>query len=331
MNRPHVLVIIPCFNEARHIAHKLRNTLALTYAEKTIVVVDDRSSDRTVEEASRFADHGVRVFSNTGPPGKNRAVALALERIPSELACVTDADALVPPHALEALVAPFRDPAVGAACGKQGYLTRQQWERGEWRSTRLDLIDRMSHALRLLENRLNSMVGLHGQFLVFRRTGQGWIDDGIRGDDVELTFRMCREGFRVLYVPTIEHFELVPPDRHSHDRQRARRAQAVQASFLRHWTMLLNPRYGWFGLVCFPLEFFCYVVQPVLVLGLGVAVVVHGVTRLLRGELADLVLLLGVGVLAVGSPLRRYLAVNLLLLKGLGPLVRRRTLGDRWA
>ena len=92
--------------------------------------------------------------------------------------------------------------------------------------------------------------------------------------------------------------------------------------------MLFNPRYGWFGLICFPLESMLYIVQPALVLiggGLLVGGLVwhsarHGVQNAAG---AAMMLLVAGGVL-----LRRYVWINAILLRGL--LRLRAPLHDRW-
>ena len=320
---PHVLIVIPCHNEAPRIARKLRNTLALTYPAKTIIVVDDYSSDGTEAEARRVSAQGVLVLRNAGSPGKNSAVAEALRRVASDLLCLTDADVLVGPDALERLVAQLADARVGAACGVQRFLAPTAWDAGELAPLPMSPEDRCSHVLRIVETRIDSMVSPHGQFLLVRRTAEPWIEPGIRGDDVEIGLRMRAGGLRVVYVPETSFYDRLPEGTGGYFRQRFRRAQAVQERFLRHWRMLFNPRYGWFGLVCFPAEFFLYVLQPVVALAVALGWLAA------RGH--ALLGLIAAAIVAGLPPLRRYAAVNALLLWGLLRLGRGRGLGDRWA
>jgi cellulose synthase/poly-beta-1,6-N-acetylglucosamine synthase-like glycosyltransferase len=308
----------------------LHNTFALDYAQKTVVVVDDHSTDQTVVEAHRFDEAGVAVLQNTGTPGKNTAVALALRRFSSELVCVTDADVLVPPDALGRLVEPFADPLVGAACGVQRYVTPQQWEQGELVPLPMTPEDRCSHLLRLFETRLDSIVGLHGQFLMVRRILDSWVEPGIRCDDVEVGLRVRAKGLRVVYIPATAFFDLLPSGAVGYYRQRYRRGQAVQACLLRHRAFLFNSRYGWFGWVCFPLEFFLYVLQPIVVMAMGLG----GGWMWIRSEPAQahtwLVGVAGLSACLFVPHLRRYVAVNAVLLWGLIALLVGQRVSDRW-
>lgn len=325
--KPHVLVIIPAYNESESLERKLENTLALRYTPKTIVVVDDHSTDSTYETARRFADRGVRVLRNAMAPGKNNAVATAARAVPSDLICLTDADVLAPPDTLDILVAHLSD-SVGVVCGKQGYLTQRQWEQGELRSAPLDLVDGFYHLIRMLQTKVDSVVGPHGQLLLARRRGDDWIPAGIRCDDVELALRLRAEGLRTRYVPATQFFERRPDER-VYYRQRYRRGQAVQASLLRHWRMLLNPRYGLFGVVCFPLEFALYVVQPVALLLAMTLLLAPALPVLTSGVKGAALLTVLAGVVALPAT-RQYLVINGLLLWGLLATVMGRRPRDRW-
>lgn len=325
-----VAVIIPCHNEARTIQRKIQNTLALTYPAKTIVVVDDYSSDQTFERAQAAAEPGVLLLRNAGRAGKNSAVATALAHVPSDLACLTDADVLVPPDALSTLVACFQDARVGVACGKREHLTWEQWERGELRAAPLGQEDRMADFLHLLENRLDSVVLPYGEFLVFRRTGEDAVPEGLRCDDVEIGLRARRRGQRVVYVPSTQHFGLTAQERGGYVRQRYRRGQAVQDLLLRRWRMLFNPRYGWFGVVCFPLEFLLFVIQPVVVFAaLGLAALM-GLRFGMRHPESVPFLLAGAAALTLIPFVRRYLTVNAFLLGGLVARCAGQRVSDRW-
>ena len=209
---PHVLIVIPCHNEAARLDVKIRNTLALTYPAKTIIVIDDHSADQTFERAATWQRHGIQVVRNAGLPGKNAAVATALQRIPSDLLCLTDADVLVRPDALSILVNALTDARVGVACGVQRCVTAERWQREELAALPMTPEDRCSHWLRIVETALDSMVAPHGQFLLVRRRGDAWIEPGIRCDDVEIGLQMRRSGWRVVYVPSTEFYDLASAD-----------------------------------------------------------------------------------------------------------------------
>jgi glycosyltransferase involved in cell wall biosynthesis len=76
MRKPLVSILIPAYNAEDWIADSLRSAIGQTWTEKEIIVVDDGSTDRTVEIAQRFASDTVSILrqSNSGPAAaRNRA------------------------------------------------------------------------------------------------------------------------------------------------------------------------------------------------------------------------------------------------------------------
>jgi len=70
--QPLVSILIPAFNAQEWIADTLRSAIAQTWDRKEINVVDDGSSDRTLEIARQFESESVRVISQ-----KNQGAAAA--------------------------------------------------------------------------------------------------------------------------------------------------------------------------------------------------------------------------------------------------------------
>lgn len=100
----HVSIIVPCFNAARFIGKTIESVLAQTYSSFELIVVDDRSTDKSVEivEAYSRADPRVRLIKmpkNTGAPAAPRNAGIAAAR--GEWVSFLDADDLWHPRKLE--------------------------------------------------------------------------------------------------------------------------------------------------------------------------------------------------------------------------------------
>ncbi len=104
---PRVSVIIPARDEERTIERTVRAFLAQTYPEVEIVVVNDRSVDRTGEILARFET--ILVVHNEEPPpgwlGKPWALHQGSHHATGELLLFVDADVIYEPDALTSAVA----------------------------------------------------------------------------------------------------------------------------------------------------------------------------------------------------------------------------------
>jgi chlorobactene glucosyltransferase len=102
-----VSVIIPARNEAETIETVVRSVLASTYEPLEVIVVDDRSSDRTGEIVARIAAEDARLRLVRGeelPPGwfgKPRACWQGYRAAGGEILVFTDADTRHEPALLE--------------------------------------------------------------------------------------------------------------------------------------------------------------------------------------------------------------------------------------
>jgi cellulose synthase/poly-beta-1,6-N-acetylglucosamine synthase-like glycosyltransferase len=111
-------VVVPAFNEGKVICNSIRALLASRLQQFDILVVDDGSSDDTVELVRReFGAPGrVRVVTKSNG-GKWSALNEALRRTDAEIVVTLDADTVFEPDALGLLVRHFADPKVAAVAG----------------------------------------------------------------------------------------------------------------------------------------------------------------------------------------------------------------------
>ncbi len=69
-----VSIIIPCYNREKYVGEAIESALGQTYPHKEVIVVDDGSTDRSIEVIKSFGD---RVRWETGP---NRGAPAGAER-----------------------------------------------------------------------------------------------------------------------------------------------------------------------------------------------------------------------------------------------------------
>ena len=111
---PRVSIIVPARNEAEHIRETLVQLLALDYSNYEIIVVNDRSTDRTGksmdEVAANSQAHGLLkvIHISELPPGwlgKTHAMWTAGQQASGDWLLFTDADVLFKPDSLRRAVA----------------------------------------------------------------------------------------------------------------------------------------------------------------------------------------------------------------------------------
>lgn len=109
-----VSVIVPCYNAAPYLGQALGSALAQSRSPDEVIVVDDGSTDGSPEIAESFGGC-VRVVSErrgNAPETRNRGAALAT----GEALLFLDADDVLGPWAVEALLDTLRDKGGIAAC-----------------------------------------------------------------------------------------------------------------------------------------------------------------------------------------------------------------------
>jgi len=106
--KPLVSILIPAYNAEGSIAQTIQSVIAQTWPRKEIIVVDDESRDRTVEEARRFASKEVAVVTveNRGAAAaRNHALKLSQ----GDYIQFLDADDLLGPDKIASQITALRE------------------------------------------------------------------------------------------------------------------------------------------------------------------------------------------------------------------------------
>jgi cellulose synthase/poly-beta-1,6-N-acetylglucosamine synthase-like glycosyltransferase len=214
---PSVSVIIPAYNEERHIARRLENLLALDYPREQleIVVASDASSDGTnaIVEAVAATEPLVRLL-DCPRGGKVAAQDRAVRQTTSDVVAFSDGNATWAPDALRQLVANLADPDVAYVCGQ----LRLQTATG---TNREGTYWRYEMKLREAESRLGSITGGNGSIYAVKRDDYIEVDP-TWGHDLSFPYRMVQAGRRAVYEPEAHAFEKPTPSNETEYRRKVR-------------------------------------------------------------------------------------------------------------
>jgi GT2 family glycosyltransferase len=113
-----VSVTIVTYNSGRFIKRCLESVLAQRYSLKEVIVVDNASTDGTIDILDQFTDR-VRIVSNDENIGFSAAQNQAIGLSNGEWILTLNPDVLLMPNFIQSLVdAGNRDPQIGTVCGK---------------------------------------------------------------------------------------------------------------------------------------------------------------------------------------------------------------------
>ena len=203
---PTVTLLIPAYNEASHIAGKIRNSLQLDYpAEKIeILVCCDGSRDDTPEIAQGMAD-GVRVRVLRFPENRGKISTLndGVRQARGEIVVFSDASTLLYRDSVRWLMTNFADPAVGAASGKYTVIAADEVGIGQAES----FYWKYETLMKVHESELDSILGAHGALHAIRRALYPYPAAGTINDDYVVSVSVLAKGYRAVYEPLAIAYE----------------------------------------------------------------------------------------------------------------------------
>lgn len=90
---PFFSVVIPVYNKGPHIHRSISSVLNQTYQNFELILVNDASTDNSLEEIQKFTDDRIRLYQRTEPgPGGYAARNLGIEKAKGQWVAFLDAD-----------------------------------------------------------------------------------------------------------------------------------------------------------------------------------------------------------------------------------------------
>ncbi|MDR3404580.1 MAG: polysaccharide deacetylase family protein [Chthoniobacter sp.] len=260
---PTVTVIMAAYNEETVIVRSVASLLRSDYPDLDIVVVNDGSTDATLELLHETFGSNARITILDQPnSGKMAAMNRALGAANGEIIMLADADTLFPPNAVHKLVRHFGDDRVGAVAAgvrignaSDNILTR--WQALEYSTCQN--FDRRGFDL------INCIPVIAGAAGAVRRAAimeLGGFSPDTLNEDMDMTWQLLRAGWRIVNDSEAVAYTEAPNTLRSFLRQRFRWAYGTFQCLWKHRDAL--GRYGALGWVALPIQWLHQVLLPLL-------------------------------------------------------------------
>lgn len=240
---PPVSIIVPAYNEGRVLERALTSLMRLDYPEYEVLVVDDGSTDDTLEIASQWeGQRGSGLFRVITKPNGGKASALnaGIAHSLHPLVMSMDADSYVEPRTLLAAARHFSDPAVGAVAGNVKVENRGTIV------TRLQALEYIEglNMPRRAQGFVAAVNIVPGPVGVFRREALeeiGGYDTDTFAEDCDLTLKMMAAGWRVEYEDQAIAWSEAPESWRDLTQQRYRWTRGILQTIRKRKRIFLRP------------------------------------------------------------------------------------------
>src|SRR3989344_6836636 len=98
---PRISVIMPVYNGEKYIAGSVQSVLAQTFTNFELIIINDASTDKTLEVLRRFKDPRISIQTNEKNMGSAASRTKAIAQATSAYIALLDADDLAHPRRLE--------------------------------------------------------------------------------------------------------------------------------------------------------------------------------------------------------------------------------------
>ncbi|MFA5077622.1 MAG: glycosyltransferase family 2 protein [Candidatus Micrarchaeia archaeon] len=251
---PRLSVIIPSYNSKSTIFKTLGAVKASVYPGKMeVIVVDDGSTDGSRELLG--SAKGIRLLALEKNEGKAGAINAALKSATGEVVACVDSDSYPEPEAFaEAVSVLMEDEEIGVvSCFVK--------------VANPDNLLKKFQDIEFLTGFGFFQIGVHfldaisvapGPTSVFRKSALekvGGFDERNITEDLEIVWRLRKNGYRIGHTPNAVIYTEVPGDIVSLLKQRIRWYRGKFYNVQKHSDVLFNPKYGLFSTLVVPFSF----------------------------------------------------------------------------
>jgi len=245
-NLPFFSLIVPVKNEEKVVGRILDALSHLNYPvnKKEVIIVEDGSTDRTVElcvEHAKKHHMNIKILHKPSSSGKPSAINLGIKYAKGDIVGIFDADSVPDPNALTNVCKYFEDSEVAAVQGRIASINPEKnmltkfisYEEAVWCRVYLQGKDALS-----------LFVHLKGSCQFIRRDVSeklNGFDENILSEDMELSARLTEKNYKIRYAPDVHSWQESPADLKHLFKQRTRWMRGTMEVAFKYGRLIAKP------------------------------------------------------------------------------------------
>lgn len=259
---PSVTVIVPAFNEEKTVGATIKSLLRLDYPKNKLqlILVDDGSTDETLQVFNKFKNHPqVKIISKENG-GKHTAVNAGLAMVETELMSCLDADSFVTPETLRNMVPFFDNAEVKAVVPSikvhEPKNMLQEMQKNEYR---------WGIFLRRMLSSLGALYVTPGPLSVIRTEvlrELGGYRLAHQTEDMEMALRLHSRHYKIVNATNAFVYTVTPHRIRGLIKQRTRWTYGFLKNTYDYRELMFNTKYGNIGIFILPIAIFSIVSVP---------------------------------------------------------------------
>lgn len=111
-------IIVPAYNEGRHVYDTVQSILNSNFDNFNVVVIDDGSNDDTPLWISKLTDKRVKKIYLKRNQGKKHALYTAIKQSTADVVITIDSDTLINKNTIKNILRPFNNVQIGGVARK---------------------------------------------------------------------------------------------------------------------------------------------------------------------------------------------------------------------
>jgi biofilm PGA synthesis N-glycosyltransferase PgaC len=231
---PSVTILIAAFNEVVHIERTIKGCLRIDYDNYEIVIIDDGSTDGTLDKIRPYAQSGqIRVIRKNFNEGKAMALNDCIPHMNGEIILIIDADAVPDAKILKRMVPHFKSPRVGAVTGNPRVANRRSFLSKLQAIEFASIVSLQRRGARIW-GKLLTMSGVVGAFHRTALLDVGMYSPDMATEDIDLTWKLQLRCYDIRYEPAAVVWMRVPVSIRGLWHQRKRWSRGLAEVLHRH-------------------------------------------------------------------------------------------------